>query len=108
MESCSCAWRLTSRNFVDGRPLYSPSYSRNCRTSTASPAEAGDLPWLLVVPDLEGDTPVVERDQATVRDGDPVGTARQIDGHGLRPSKPALGMNEPALVSEIRADAKYR
>jgi hypothetical protein len=46
-ESPSRAWRLTSRNFIDGRPLYSPSYSRNCRTPTASPAEPGDLPWLL-------------------------------------------------------------
>src|SRR5882672_7089794 len=36
-----------------------------------------------VVLDLEGDTPLVERDQATVRDGDTVCVARQIGEHGL-------------------------
>src|ERR1700757_370603 len=53
-----------------------------------------------VVLDLEGDPPPVERDQAAVGDGDTVGVARQIGEHGLGASERALGIDEPALLSE--------
>jgi hypothetical protein len=45
-QSLSCAWRLTIQIFVDGHPFLQPGYSRNCQTSTATPAEPGELPWL--------------------------------------------------------------
>ena len=48
----------------------------------------------------EGDVRFVERDQATVRDGDPVRVARQIGKHCFRPRKGRLGINDPALPAD--------
>jgi hypothetical protein len=45
--------------------LYSPGYSRNCRTSTASPAEPGDLPWLLAV-NCDAEPEAIRREAAMV------------------------------------------
>src|SRR6516164_436240 len=53
-----------------------------------------------IVLDLEGDALLVERDQAAVRDGDTVGVARQIGEHGLGTGERALGIDEPAGLSE--------
>jgi len=50
----------------------------------------------------EGDVRFVERDQATVRDGDPVRVARQIGKHGFRPRKGRLGIDDPALPADWR------
>jgi hypothetical protein len=53
-----------------------------------------------IVLDLECDASLVERDQAAVRDGDTVGVARQIGEHGLGAGEGALGIDEPAGLSE--------
>lgn len=49
----------------------------------------------------EGDVRFVERDQTTVRDGDPVGIA-QIGKHCLRPRKGRLGIDDPAFPADWR------
>ncbi len=53
-----------------------------------------------VVLDLERHRPRVDRDQAAVGDRDPMGVARQIGEHRLGAGERALGIDEPALLSE--------
>ena len=47
----------------------------------------------------EGDVSLVEGEQAAVRDGDPVGIARQIGQYRLRPGEGRLGIDHPALAA---------
>src|SRR6202035_3161701 len=53
-----------------------------------------------VVLDPEGHARGVGPDEATVRDGDPVGVAGQISEHGLGTREWTLGIDVPALLSE--------
>jgi len=53
-----------------------------------------------VVLDLERNAPLVDCDQAMVRDGDAVGIPRQIGEHGSRTGERPLGVDEPALLAE--------
>jgi len=48
----------------------------------------------------EGDAAFVETDEATIRDRHPVGVARQICEHGLRPGEGRLGIDHPALLPD--------
>ena len=43
---------------------------------------------------------VVERDEATVRDGDAMGVAGEIGKHCFRPGEGRLGVDEPSLPLE--------
>ena len=61
-----------------------------------------------VILDLERDAPLVDCDQAAVRDGDAVGVARQIGEHGLRARERALGVDEPALLAERGQERRER
>ena len=53
-----------------------------------------------IVLDFECDASLAERDQTAVRDGDAVGIARQLGEHGLGAGERALGIDEPARLSE--------
>ena len=44
---------------------------------------------------LEGDAAFISGEQAAVTDGDPMGVARQIGEHGLRPGERPLGIDHP-------------
>ena len=48
----------------------------------------------------EGDAGLVERDQTPVRDGDPVGVAREIGEHGLGAGERRLGIDHPPLLPD--------
>src|ERR1700730_13077387 len=48
----------------------------------------------------EGDAGLVERNQTPVRDGDPVGIAREIGEHGLGAGERRLGVDHEALVPD--------
>ena len=48
----------------------------------------------------EGDAGLVEADEAAVRDGDPVGVARQIGEHRLGSGERRLGVDHPALLAD--------
>ena len=48
----------------------------------------------------EGDAGLVERDQAPVGDGDPVGIAREIGEHGLGAGERRLGIDHEALLPD--------
>ena len=48
----------------------------------------------------EGDAGLVEGDQAAVRDGDPVGLARQVGEHRLGTCEGRLGVDGPALLPD--------
>src|SRR5271163_1741429 len=48
----------------------------------------------------EGDAGLVERNQTLVRDGDPVGVAREIGEHGLGASERRLGIDHPPLLPD--------
>jgi hypothetical protein len=61
-----------------------------------------------VIFDLERDAPLVDCDQAAVRDGDAVGVARQTGEHGLRARERALGVDEPALLAERGEERRER
>jgi len=50
----------------------------------------------------EGDAAFIERDQAPVRDGDPVRVAREIGEHRFGSGKGWLGVDMPLLVPERR------
>jgi hypothetical protein len=50
----------------------------------------------------ERDLIAVEGDEAAVGDGDPVGIAREIGEHRLRPGKGRLGIDHPALSTSWR------
>jgi len=54
----------------------------------------------------EGDAALIKCDQMPVRDGDPVGVARQIGKHGLGASEWRLGIDNPSLVSDRREVAQ--
>lgn len=53
-----------------------------------------------VIFDAEGDALVVHADQATVRDCDPMGIARQVCQHGFRPSEVFLGIDNPVDLAQ--------
>src|ERR1700679_2173421 len=48
----------------------------------------------------EGDAGLVERDQTPIRDGDPMGVAREIGEHGLRAGERWLGIDHPSLLPD--------
>src|SRR5271156_6831922 len=50
----------------------------------------------------EGDAGLVERNQTLVRDGDPVGVAREIGEHGLWAGERRLGVDHPPLLPDRR------
>src|SRR6201993_4579741 len=58
------------------------------------------LPIAAVVLVAEADTALVERNEATVRDGDTVGVAGEIGENRLRPGEGRLGVDEPVLPLE--------
>src|ERR1700757_244581 len=60
------------------------------------------LPIAAVVLVAEADTALVERNEATVRDGDTVGVAGEIGENRLRPGEGRLGVDEPSLPLERR------
>ena len=55
-------------------------------------------PFEPVVLPLEGDALVIEREQAAVGDGDPVGVAREISQDFLRSPEGALAVDHPLCV----------
>jgi len=61
-----------------------------------------------VVLDLERNAPLVDCDQAAVRDGDAVRVAGQIGEHGLRARERALGVDEPAPLAERGEECRER
>src|SRR5215472_7037659 len=58
------------------------------------------LPGASVILVAEGHAALVERDEATVRDGDALGVAGEIGEHRLRPGEGRLGVDEPVLPLE--------
>ena len=48
----------------------------------------------------EGDAGLVERNQTSVRDGDPVGIAREIGEHGLGAGERRLGIDHEPLLPD--------
>src|ERR1700758_2561517 len=58
------------------------------------------LPIAAVVLVAEAHTALVERNEATVRDGDTVGVAGEIGENRLRPGEGRLGVDEPSLPLE--------
>jgi hypothetical protein len=61
-----------------------------------------------VVLDLEGHAGGIGLDETAVRDGDAVGVARQIGEDRLRTCERALGVDEPALLSERGEERRER
>ena len=49
---------------------------------------------------VEGDAGLVERKQTVIRDGDPVGVAREIGEHSLRAGEWRLGIVHPPLLPD--------
>ena len=69
----------------------------------------GALPFAIIAAIVfvaEGDAGLVEADQATVRDGDPVRVAREVSEHGLGPGKGRLGIDDPAHLPDRREVAQ--
>src|SRR6516164_11474385 len=58
------------------------------------------LPVAAVVLVAEGHAALVERNEATVRDGDTMGVAGAIGKYRLRPGEGRLGVDEPLLPLE--------
>jgi hypothetical protein len=58
------------------------------------------LPVAAVVLVAEGHAAFVERNEASVRDGDTVGVAGEIGEYRLRPGEGRLGVDEPVLALE--------
>src|ERR1700746_2731246 len=58
------------------------------------------LPVAAVVFVAEGHAALVERNEATVGDGDPMGVAGEIGKHRLWPGEGRLGVDEPLLPLE--------
>src|ERR1700751_6362855 len=56
------------------------------------------LPVAAVVLVAEGHAAFVERNEATVRDGDTVGVAGEIGEYRLRPGEGRLGVDKPVLL----------
>src|SRR5260370_37323035 len=55
----------------------------------------------------EGDASLVERNQTPVRDGDPVGIAREVGEHGLRAGERRLPGSRRASLHVFREIEKY-
>jgi len=64
----------------------------------------GATPAIVLV--AEGDAVVAEADKSAVRDGDPVGVARQIGKDRLGSSEWRLGVDHPALFPDRRKMAQ--
>lgn len=60
------------------------------------------IPIAPIILEPERDAFVIERDQPSVRDRDPVGVTRQIGEHRLGASKRWLGIDDPALLPNGR------
>jgi hypothetical protein len=58
----------------------------------------GPIPTIIFVP--EGDTVVIEADEAAVRKGDPVRVARQIGEYGLGAGERRFGIDDPTLFAD--------
>src|SRR5215469_5055919 len=58
------------------------------------------LPVAAVVLVAEGHAAFVERNEASVRDGNTVGVAGEIGKHRFRPGEGRLGVDEPSLPLE--------
>ena len=56
----------------------------------------------------ERDAALAEPEETAVRDGDPVGVARQIGEHGLGTGERRLGIDHPALLAHWRQVAQQR
>ena len=70
----------------------------SCGASVMTRCRSGPSRHVVFV--AEGDAGLVERNQPPVRDGNPVGIAREIGEHGLGAGERRLGIDHEALLPD--------